>query len=301
MYKLPVFATIGETYRFVGSQFMALVSYAIVPAAVGSVAFFFMFLSTFAGIVTHGDASGFDLGPNLTAILSRIAELFPPGASAILSFILVIANIGFVVLFAVVWHRHYLLGPTQTAFRELFIWRGRHWRYLGYVLLLGVITIVVAFPFMAAFGFVAENRAANPAEFSLFSLMTYVVVLVVLGLIGSRLFLVFSAVSIDRTGLGFTGSFKLSRRNTWRILLVFILGWIVPYVVIFGGIGLITFAVFVPNFSSNSVYFGLLLFLLQQAIYYVTFAISITMLSIIYKKLVDNLPVATAPSEPGAT
>lgn len=305
MYKLPVFATIRETYRFIGGQLSALVNYAMVPVIFGTVVFIFMFLSIFAQVSTQTNHPGIDLDADQIAFLSQISDLLPFGAVFALSFILVMVNFAFYILFVVAWHRRYLLGPALTSPREIFAWRGRHWRYLGNIFLVsivaGVAMMIVSLPLTAVLGSVLGGMASSgmdQAQLILFSIVMYLVIGTPFGLVASRIIFVFPAIAVDRTGLGFGGSIKLTRRNTWRIVFIFFLGWALPYLVISLGASLLAFIPSILELSTNSISLAFIIMLLQQMVFYAIVAIGVSMLSIIYKKLVDNVPLETAPAGP---
>lgn len=305
MYKLPVFATIRETYRFIGGQLSALVNYAMVPVIFGTVIATLHHISFFGQMGRQFSYFGTEIDPDQIASLPNLTEIVPTSVLIALFIIIGLVNVAFYFLFAVAWHRRYLLGSEVTSPREIFAWRGRHWRFVGNGILVSLALMVVAavtmFPLFAVITPLLESAIVDTGNLSALivpALILNFVASIPMGLVACRLVLVFPSVAIERKGFGLSESMKLTRGNTWRIALVFLLGLYLPYTILVGGVVLLIISPFVLKLSISSISAGFIVMLLQQAFFYASIAVGVSTLSIIYKKLVDNVPLETAPAGP---
>lgn len=72
--------------------------------------------------------------------------------TAYIGYALWLADFVPVTMFCVAWHRLVLLGPSVAAPRPLLGWKGRHWRFCGYLLLMAFLTqIILTFGAMPIF------------------------------------------------------------------------------------------------------------------------------------------------------
>jgi len=302
VYKLPVFATVGETYRFIAGQLLALVDYILVPVIFATVFATLIFFSTFTQTGELINVYGIELEPDQIANLPQLTNILPTRTIFVLSFLIGIVNVALYILFMVAWHRRYLLGPAVTSPREIFIWRARHWRFLGNGILVALImllaALVIAFPLMAILNPLIVSIAFdnnNPARLIATAITLNVIVGIPMALIACRLVLALPAAAIEERGFGIGGSINLTRRNTWRIVLVFLLAAYLPYSIISWGISWLMFTPFILKLWIQSLGLGTVALLLQQVVIYAGIAIGVSTLSIIYKKLADN---AHLPSQP---
>ena len=303
MYKLPVTATIRETYRFIGAQLSPLVDYAIVPVVFGAVFATFLFFGAFAQTSGAIDLYGVAVDAEQIAKLPQFASQLPTNVKVMLSFAAAIAGLALYILFAVAWHRRYLLGPTATSPREIFAWRDRHWRFLGNLILVALIILLAAIvmavplylvlkPLLGSMG----SGSADPAARILPALIVNIILGIPIALIACRYTLVFPAIAADRAAFGLGQSALLTRGNLWRILGVLFFGFYLPYGIASAGVGELIFSPLVLKLWIGSIGLGFVVLMFQQLLLYVGVAIGVSALSIIYRKLVDNTPAAPGPA-----
>jgi hypothetical protein len=306
MYKLPVFATIGETYRFIGSQLSALVNYAMVPIILNSL---FATLLTFSVIAQMGGLAyvpGVDLDPDQIANLPRIIDLSSPRDMVIIGLLIGVAYYGMYVLFAVAWHRRYLLGPEATSPREIFVWRRRHWRFLWKGILIfilgGIVVGLIASVLVGILTAIISSIGlgpSGPTSSILFGVIIFVVVGIPISLLACSVLLVFPAAAIDEKRIGVFESFKLTRGNVWRIVFVFFIALYVPFTILSQGIAWLIATPYSLELWLGSVGLGFVVMLITHTINYAGIAFGVSILSISYRRLIDNAPSTTAPAGPG--
>ncbi len=121
-------------------------------------------------------------------------------------------------IFAVRWHRFYLLDERESVFSEFIV--ARNWRFLGYTLLLDF----APFAPMFIMGHVAIET--TNVLFGLYSWAASILIIVLL-----RFSLVLPGTAVDRP-LGLGEAWRNMRGNTWRFIgasfLVVIL-YVIPF------------------------------------------------------------------------
>ena len=275
MLRLPIFVTILEAYAFVWRErrdFMALAFPAILVLATLNALF------SFALPMPASDAGEVQGDARLGFIL----------------IILIAIGLVFYVMFSVPWHRRYLVPGEVMTVRDALRWRHRQTRFFAYAIMLAAIFIVVtmlAAPvvllILALIGLTGGGEAGGA---------TVALGLIVLWLawaICVRLTLLFPAVAIDDP-LSIIACWFLTRGNGWRIFVITLFTvlpiWAVSLAValigqvIFAGLGL------VGNLTATFV-FALVL----QLFTYISLAVTVVALSIIYRRLKATSP----PSMPG--
>ena len=123
-------------------------------------------------------------------------------------------------LFAVRWHRFFLLGERESVFSDVL--GARNWRFLGYTVLLSFAPI---FPmmFVGLIGFGDSTLEAGPQAieainwtliilFGLYMLAMPIIVFVLF-----RFYLVLPAIAVDRP-LTLGEAWRNMRGNTWRFI-----------------------------------------------------------------------------------
>ena len=192
--KLPVLHTVFEAYRFVFGQPVSLVMAMAVPL-------FLWYLLQFE--VTPLVLDGLDAALSPTDAHSRA----PAGKLLVFTYVSTQWAFWLFVetLFAVAWHRFVLLGPATARPRAFVLWRSRHWRFFGYLLIILVFYVptspllLVTLPSELIFPLSGARLAwIGVGVLLMCVVMAYLVV---------RLSLVFPASAIDR---------KCSFRESWR-------------------------------------------------------------------------------------
>lgn len=188
------------------------------------------------------------------------------------------------VMFAVAWHRKFLIGNEGNTVGAALRWSNRHWRFLARFILLLLIVIVastvLSFP-LGAIG--AGNPAIAP--FAILAVLTLV------GLLYGRLLLIFPAAATD-TPLGLKDSIDRTKGRSWLMLGVAVMPPL-PAMLIMLLVSFLLANLFIPLFGA-SVSLLLVLILIQQGIVFAGIAASVTALSIVHRELSGTRPAGTA-------
>ena len=211
-----------------------------------------------------------------------------------------IPSIALYAMFAVAWHRRYLIPEERPTVWSALRWDARKTRFLLRLIITSVLgLLVVSVPLLAA-GLAATGSlvALTSGDFPLLD-MVYtsfaglIVGLIFLYLIYGRLFLCLPAAAIDDPA-DLKEIWRLGRHNTWQLF------WIAMMVgAPFAGVssmwsGWVEMASALGMTASLIVIFG------EQALTYAGIAIGVSALSICYRRLKDApQPVpAEQPAEP---
>ena len=232
MYKLPVWNTIGEAYRFIWGARGAWVNYALGPI---------LLLSFMRLLLTWLSFGSFDVDATGNAS-GTFQGVMSPGSNTGFALGFMIVNVAIYVSFAIAWHRHYLLGPEQTSAWELLSWKRRHWVFVG--------------------------RAIT-----------------------------FPATAIEDPKFGIRKGWQLAGNNSWAMVWVFVFGSIIP-VFVFQMLLLLALGGLAFSFSSDAAVapdipfsVELVLNIVTTGVYFLGVAVSVSMLSIMYRRLRDNVPL----------
>lgn len=304
MYKLPVFSTIGETYRFIGNQFSPLVNYAMIPVLLNSL---LATLVTFSSISLAGGYGGLpNISPEQAAEIPRIFDALSVQGIFILSLALTIVFCITYILFAVGWHRRYLLGPDATSPLEIFVWRRRHWRFLWKAVLLVIFGVIISLIFSAvlilpvsALAGWASGLGTTGSEIAL-TAVNWIISIPILLLYCSVL-LAFPAAAVDDLQTGIFRSMTLTRGNLWRMAIVFFIGIYWPFYAASATVSWLINTPTIFSFWSGSIGLGFVAMLIAQSVNFAGLAIGVSALSIMYEKFTDNVSVQTAPEGPATS
>lgn len=300
MYKLPVWNTIGEGYRFILSERRAWFDYVLGPVVlVSTVPLLFIWLvlgSTQSQIPMDITSGALDT---------------PVGTIVLIVVITYLLMIAIYVSFAVAWHRRYLLGPANTSARELITWTRRHWVFIGRGILLALLGIVVAFvigfliafPLGLIFGLPSENASESGlVAFLVRVLATWAVTMLIVFMLLVGPLMVFPAAAVEDRGFGIRKGWKLASGNRWRMTWVYIFGAVLPVFVVqlllVLAIAGTAYALAPDPQSVADISFTreLILGLISNAVYFLGIAIGVSMLSIMYRRLRDNVPLESEAS-----
>ena len=188
--KIPIFATVGLAYRFVWAERRDFINLALVPIVV---------LAIMDTAVRTGLPAPTEVG----------AE---GGALAVLGFVIIIlVNVVAAVMFAVAWHRRYLVPQESATFYGAIRWRARHTKFLYLWITIGLLVMFAAIIPSLIGGLMGTSV-----------IVIVLVAMIIGGLVGARLSILLPATAIDDL-MSFNQVWELAYRNSWRILLVFFL------------------------------------------------------------------------------
>ncbi len=285
MYKLPVWNTIGEAYRFIWAERGAWLNYAAVPfVVIGLLASgYLIFIQNIWGQQLLG---GPPLTPEQLALLPDRFHLGSSGAFWVAMAAVIVLYYVVYVTFAVAWHRRLLLGPGATSASEIFMWRKRHWQFVLRAVLAALLAMFVAFVISFVLGLLLA--AIAPSSFVL-----GFIVGIIIGLL-TTLALVyvapaFPAAAVEDFEIGLKRASDLASGNVWRMWAVFVFGLVIPFVIISIGFEIVLATALPPEVWLTSIGLIVLVSVAFQAVNFVGAAVGISLLSIMYRRLRDNV------------
>ena len=180
------------------------------------------------------------------------------------------------IMFAVAWHRRYLVPAESTTVGNAFKWQWRQTRFL--LVTMGISLLValgVSLSVLLGVALDAMLSGGAGVETSLYLVFPLVALYVY-----ARLSLLFPAAAVDRR-LGFVECFKLTRGNGWRLVATWILV-IAPFWIALS-IGLAMTAILGTFGGMTGTLIGTLF---HQGLNFAGIAIGVSALSIAYRELV---------------
>ena len=252
--RLPVLATARDAYAFVWRhrrRFFALAFPAIVVLSILTA--LVVRLPTWAPSAGDGAAVGNKFGWG--DIVGTVAEL------------------ALWVMFAVAWHRRYLVPAEATTVGAALRWQRRQNRFLLVALgISGVVFLGGALAGALAY-FGPGGTMIYPASALAFLFALYVY---------ARLALLFPAAAVDHH-LGFTECFKLTRRNGWRLVAILALVVAPFWVALSVGVAATVALGTVGGLTGT-----LIGTLFHQGLNFAGIAVGVSALSIAYRELVAD-------------
>jgi hypothetical protein len=294
MYKLPVWNTIGDSYRFIWAERGAWLNYILGPVIILSVLSPVLPLLGFNPIHSSGQ--------------DGIPVAAPKGPIFAGLFVAILLTIVIYISFVIAWHRRYLVGPENTSARELLTWGRRHWVFVGRIIQLIAFTIlvylviglVIGLPLGLLVGFPTGGQPDGAAISKMIGFMVFgwvIMLLVSVWLMGT--WLMFPAAAVEDRGIGIRKSMALARGNRWRMVAVFLIGSFLPVFliqIVLAGITVGLFSVLIiSSTGAPELPFSveLLMNIISGAIYFLGVAIGVSLLSLMYRRLRDNVPLET--------
>lgn len=185
------------------------------------------------------------------------AQVLPPEALATI-FIFAIPALYFWSTFAVAWHRRYLVAGESPMVRDTLRWLPRHTRYL-----------LMSLALFALLGLIAGLTARAAFVGLLLAAILY-----------GRFAFILPAASVDERA-SFIDSWRLTHGNTLRIV-----GVLVPVAVILLIVAVLFWALIMPQVASRPTLLPVLLgSLVNQTVTFLSTAVFVTALSLIYRQL----------------
>ena len=183
--KVPVFDTTIESYRFVFSNLGRFFALGWLPLVIA-------FAANMVIDVLIDVGGGED-----TSVVDWVTYI---GLEA--------AYYAMYAVFAVRWHRFYLLDERESVFSEFLA--ARNWRFLGYTVLLAFAPIAPIW--IMSFEAIEIINSALIILFGLYSWAAFILIIVLL-----RVYLVLPGIAVDRP-IGLGDAWREMRGNTWRFI-----------------------------------------------------------------------------------
>jgi len=187
------------------------------------------------------------------------------------------------VMFAVAWHRKFLIGNEGNTVGAALRWGGRQWKFLGFFVLLLLIVILASTLLSLPIRMLASGNASSTS-------FAILVVLTLVGLLYGRLLLVFPAAATDQP-MSLKESILRTKGRSWLMLGIAVMPTL-PAMVVLLLVSILLSSLFVPLFGA-SVSLLLVMTLIQQVIIFGGIAAGVTALSIVHRELADTRPART--------
>ena len=287
--RLPIWATVRASYRSVLAEHLRQLPKAACAPFVISIALILVFALLFPepfepGAPEQAPASG------LTDILSALLGLIP------------------YVIFAVAWHRLVLLGDRP---KWLPFWRRRHWRFLGYSLILFVLAYLLLIVLGMVGTMVLWALGGGPSGEEMSGPMAFVsaAAALLLGLAVAwtvlRLSFVFPATAAEE-GYGLGDSWRQTRGQGLRIIAIAVLIMLPVYAALILLTGLVGFAIgLLATVSGDAPPDALALAVILVSasagivLGYIALALGVTFISTAFRTCSGWVPAGPAPPHAG--
>ena len=256
--KIPILAIVALAYQFIWYERRDFINLAFVPIVVLAI----LDTAVGFGLSASGGARGGLAVPGIVVVI--------------------LVNVAAGVMFAVAWHRRFLVPQENTTFYSAYRWRMRHGKFLFVSIAIGLLAI-----------FAAALPMLVGALLGPLAVIFLPVSVILSGLLGARLSMLLPSTAVDDL-MNFNQAWELAYGNSWRILGVFILS-ATPIGVAAPIIGLLLGSLFgdapgVPGLfvmAFANEFFG-----------FVSAALGVTVLSEAYRILRSSAAPATLPLAP---
>ncbi len=284
--QLPIWATVKATYRSVLAENLGRLPKAAFAPFLLSLALILVFALLFPGQfepATVGEEPHAGLADLVRALLGLVPY----------------------VIFAVTWHRLVLLGDAPSWLPS---WRRRHWRFLGYSLVLFGLAylLLLALGLAGTVALWALGSGPSGEEASVPMAVLSAAAALLLGLVVAwtvlRLSFVFPAAAVDE-GYGLGDSWRQTRGQGLRLVAILVLIVLPVYaalILLTGLIGLAIGLIARVSDGAASEAVGLAIFLVSASVGivlgYIALALGVTFISTAFRTCSGWVPaVATAP------
>ena len=288
MHRLPVFKTVLGSYAFVWQARKDFVSLAIPLVVV---------------LAIVGALYGWLWPPVFATTPEEIEAVMANrwGGAMLGMFILAVFNWAVYVVFAVAWHRRYLVPTEATTVGAALRWRRRQTRFLLLLILVFLIAglIYAAGTIVAAvLGiFLATDESQLSTWILIYIVLSLVAVLLALPVYG-RLTMWFPSTAVDHR-MSLRECWAFSRGNGWRLGAITLLAAL-PAIVVVLLINLLWLGSALPVNLVGSLTMQFILALVQNGISFIGTAAGVSALSIAYRELMAAGRAAPPPAAAGA-
>lgn len=269
-YKLPVLATVADSYRFLVAQFSAWFQLAVLPLVI----WIGLHVAIANGWLAGGNLGAGSETPTLAYLLLN--------APFIIAYTAIAASL---LMYAVALHRLVLGANERTGPLAWLAWRARHWRYMGQgVVVIAVVGLglIVTATFVPAIGTVAGTAGVLESAAGQVTLTFIVLILfaVPIALLTCMVLPALPAAAVEDHAVNLSEASNQAKGNLWRMTIIFALGVMLPFWLIEKGVGLL-----INRSISDG---GLPALVTPIVINFIGFTVTIVLLSEIYRRLRDN-------------
>ncbi len=279
MQRIPVFRIVTEAYAFLWQQrrdFLFLGAPAFMVVAI---------LSTLLTV----------LFPELSSDIDEGMEPEVPGTFLLIALPIIVIWVAVWMMFAVAWHRKYLVPDDDVTVRAAYHWRPRHTRFLGAAIVVGLWAgltfVLVFFTAIAVSGPFTRSLwpEAAPEQWvlAMIGLVVWWIAELSAAFVAARYSMLLPSSTVGQR-MSSAESWKFTRGNGWRLALIYILIAIAAFV--------ITLPIDLLS-DSDGIIANVVAMLLDEFVWFVTAALYISVLSIAYRRLMTVMPPAPATGE----
>ncbi len=282
MHRVPVFKTVLGAYAFVWQarkDFVSLAIPLVVVLAIVGTLFGWLWPPVFANTPEEIEAA--------------MANRWAGSTLGSIAADLVIWAVH--VVFAVAWHRRYLVPAEATTVGAALRWRWRQTRFLLLSILVFLIAgliygvgIIVA---LVLATFLVPNESQLIVSYAIYGFLVVVAALLALPVYG-RLTMWFPSTAVDHR-MSLRECWAFSRGNGWRLGVIFFLAAI-PFAIPVGLIALFWLGIVFGSGPGGSLTMHFILALVQNAIGFIGTAAGVSALSIAYRELMAAASPPTA-------
>ncbi|HCP01337.1 MAG: hypothetical protein CL573_06340 [Alphaproteobacteria bacterium] len=271
-YKLPLVATIAESYRFLAVRFTSWFQLAIIPLVIWIAIFL---------VTSNNWFFGWNRGLGSDSPLVAFLLLNAPISGA---YLLVTVSL---LLYAVALHRLVLALPGSAGVFAWFSWRARHIHYIGQavvVVAIILVGIVVSGTFIPMVGAIATDAGALDSTAGQITLTVIVLLLFAapIALLACMVLLALPAAAAEDHAITLSEASNQAKGNLWRMTFIFLIGGLIPFWLIERGIAFLTARSTTdidPKFFTE---------ISSIIVNFLAFTVLITLLSLVYRRLRNN-------------
>ena len=290
MHRVPVFKTVLGAYAFVWQarkDFASLAIPLVVVLATLLALYIWLWPPVFSPVFPD----------TLEEIEAAMAIRW--SGSTLGSITVDLVNWAVYVVFAVAWHRRYLVPAEATTVGAALRWRWRQTRFLLLSILVFLIAgliygvgIIVA---LVLATFLVPNESQLIVSYAIYGFLVVVAALLALPVYG-RLTMWFPSTAVDHR-MSLRECWAFSRGNGWRLGVIFFLAAI-PFAIPVGLIALFWLGIVFGSGPGGSLTMQFILALVQNGIGFIGTAAGVSALSIAYRELM--IAGRAAPPATGA-
>lgn len=271
-YKLPLFATTADGYRFLVSRFTAWFQLAFIPLLIWIAV---------AQAVSNGWLAGWNrrLGSD-----SPLLAFWMLNAPFYIAYLLVTVSL---LLYAVALHRLVLDMADSTGALAWLTWRARHLRYIGQAVIVAAIMLIgliVSGTFVPAIGAVAATAGVLESAAGQVTLTVIVLLLfaVPIALLTCMVLPALPAAAVEDHAVTLSEASNQAKGNLWRMTLTFLIGGLLPFWLIERAIA------FLMDSATSAQEPAFAAEITAIIVNFLAFTVLLVLLSLIYRRLRDN-------------
>ncbi|MHA1566199.1 MAG: hypothetical protein ACTSX7_12870 [Alphaproteobacteria bacterium] len=271
MPKLPVVQTVTEVWKYIWQERRDLFFLAAPFVVILSIA-----NTILIGAIPESPVAG------EAAVVSPAFRLALP--------LQIILGLIVTTLFSVTWHRRYLLPEVSLTVAATLNWTQRHWRFLRAMLVFfGIyMALIMAFSVIFSVLVLLLRSSGDPTQAPVLLAAAFPILIYCL----ARLSLLFPAAAVDER-LSVKACWQRTQGNGWRIFFIYLLASLPLILLVMAVSAVLAFLLPAPDAPITVIFLS---GLIQQMLFYFSFAVGVTVLSHVYAILTPRPASPTSPA-----